>query len=124
MTDAPDYKMFLKLMNLTQSSFDGEALNAIRMANAVLARTNMGWEDLLKGKIVMIAAAQDAPRPKSNIRITNTDEINSYFETLYDRGSSLGTFKQWVDSVHDWWEEKGFLTQAQYDTLKRSALRR
>ena len=61
MTDTPDYKMFLKLMSLTTSSFDGEALNAIRMANAVLARTNQTWEDLLKNKIVMIAPPARTP---------------------------------------------------------------
>ena len=46
MADTPDYKMFLKLLNLTTSSYDGECLNAICMANAVLARTNQTWEDL------------------------------------------------------------------------------
>lgn len=127
MADTPDYKMFLKLLNLTTSSYDSECLNAIRMANAVLARTNQTWEDLLKGKIVMISPASNTSalsKSKTNIRHTNSDEINDYFETLYDRGASLGTFKQWVDSVHEWWEEKGFLTENQYQTLKKSAQRR
>lgn len=121
--DPADYAMFLKLMNLTQSSYDGEALNAIRMANAVLARTNQTWDDLLAGKIVMIAPITGAPtvRQSSGIRYTDTDEINAYFNKLY--GRNLGTFKEWVDSVHDWWETKGFLTEAQYKTLKKSALR-
>ena len=62
MPKAPDFKVFLKLMNLTTSSFDHEALSAIRMANAVLARTNQTWDDLLHGKVVMIAAQdQDLP---------------------------------------------------------------
>ena len=109
MADTPDYAMFLKLMNLTTSSYDGEALNAIRMANAVLARTNQTWEDLLKNKIVMVAPPPDATRPatKSYVRHDNANEINGYFEDLYDRGSRLGTFKQWVDSVHEWWEREG-----------------
>jgi hypothetical protein len=126
MPETPDYKMFLKLLNLTTSQYDGEALNAIRMANAVLARTNQTWEDLLKGKVVMIQGAQEGTLSKSptNIRHSDPNEINGYFETLYDRGSRLGTFKTWVDSVHEWWEEKGFLTDNQYNTLKKSAQRR
>lgn len=121
----PDFKMFLKLMNLTTSSFDGEALNAIRMANSVLNSMNQTWEDLLHQKIVMIAPPVDSaatPRKASSgIRYSDDVEINAYFDRLYSR--NLGTFKDWVDSVHEWWEEKGFLTEAQYKTLKKSALR-
>ena len=127
MTNAPDFKMFLKLMNLTTSQFDGECLNAIRMANAVLAQTNQTWEDLLKGKIVMISPLSNQgalSKSKTNIRHSNADEINGYFETLYNRGSSLGSFKQWINSVHEWWEEKDFLTENQYTTLKKAAMRR
>jgi len=118
----PDYRMFLKLMNLTTSQFDGEALSAIRMANSVLASQNQTWEDLLSGKIVMISPPADTkPKPSSSIRYTDAIEIDGYFDALSQR--NLGTFKEWVDSVHQWWEEKGFLTEAQYKTLKRSALR-
>jgi hypothetical protein len=125
MPDAPDYKMFLKLLNLTTSQYDGEALNAIRMANAVLARTNQSWEDLLDGKIVMIAPLDnEKPLAKSQVRYSNHAEIDGFFEILYDRGDyRLGTFKAWVDSVHEWWEEKGYLTEKQYETLKKSARR-
>ena len=125
MPNTPDYKMFLKLMSLTTSEFNGEALNAIRMANSVLARTNQTWEDLLKGKIVMIAPpSDDTKTTRSSVRHQNANEINGYFETLFNRGSRLGTFRTWVNSVHEWWEEKGFLTDAQYQTLKKSAQRR
>lgn len=124
MPDAPDFKMFLKLLNLTTSQYDGECLNAIRMANAVLARTNQTWEDLLRGKVVMISPLGDTSalsRSQSNIRYDDADEINGYFETLYNRGTRLGNFKTWVDSVHEWWEEKHFLSERQYETLKKAA---
>lgn len=122
MTDTPDYAMFLKLMNLTTSQYDNEALSAIRMANAVLARTNQTWEDLLHNKIVMIAPPSTAkPAAKSGVRYTNAAEIDDFFTRLQSR--NLGTFQEWVDSVHEWWESKGFLTEAQYKTLKKSALR-
>lgn len=125
MPDTPDYVMFLKLMNLTTSSFDNEALSAIRMANAVLARTNQTWDDLLHNKIVMIAPPQES-RPKSGqsnvIKHADASEIDAYFDALSQR--NLGTFQEWIDSVHDWWESKGYLTERQYETLKKAAQRR
>ena len=36
-----------KLMALTTSENDGEALNALRAANRILARNDLSWEDLL-----------------------------------------------------------------------------
>lgn len=51
--DEFDVEKFTKLMQMTTSG-DGEALNAIRMANAMLKRLNMNWADLLKGKITIV----------------------------------------------------------------------
>jgi hypothetical protein len=126
--DVPDYTMFLKLLNLTTSPFDHEALSAIRMANAVLARNNHTWEDLLQGKVVMIEPPEE-PKPRTTrgdgfgTRHYDGAEINAYFDTLLN-SPSTGSFRDWVESVHDWWEKKGFLTEAQYNSLKRSATRR
>lgn len=36
-----------KLLGMTQSSHDGEALNAIRLANRVLAESKITWTDAL-----------------------------------------------------------------------------
>ena len=37
----------IKLLNLTRSEYDAEALNAIRRANALLRKHRATWEDLL-----------------------------------------------------------------------------
>lgn len=37
---------FIKIMGLTTSSSDGEALSAIRKANAILKEKNMSWEEV------------------------------------------------------------------------------
>lgn len=54
---APDDKILeklIKLMKMTTSSNDGEALTAVRMANGILARDGYAWETLLRGKITVI----------------------------------------------------------------------
>lgn len=40
----------VKLLNLTTSDSDGEALNAIRAANAFLAKTRVTWNDVIESK--------------------------------------------------------------------------
>ena len=47
----------IKLLNLTRSEYDAEALNAIRRANALLHKRRATWEDLL-------APPQEPPRPR------------------------------------------------------------
>jgi len=37
----------IKILNLTQSDSDGEVLNAVRAANAILAKTGLSWSDVL-----------------------------------------------------------------------------
>jgi hypothetical protein len=39
---------FTRLMMMTTSKFDGEALNAIRLANAMLVADKKTWKDMLK----------------------------------------------------------------------------
>lgn len=118
--------MIIKLLRMTESQHDGEALNAIRMANALLNKHNANWDELMRKQVQVIDADPFAAAPsprrmkgESGPRHTDADEINSYFETLFSR--NLGTFRDYVDSVHEWWEAKGFLTQKQYDVIKRSA---
>ena len=128
MSDTPDYKMFLKLMSLTTSSFDGEALNAIRMANAVLARTNQNVGGPPKGKDRNDRAPARTPlklldQTSTSATTTQTKSTpTSKPYTTVARASE--TFKAWINSVHEWWEQKGYLTNAQYNTLKRAAQRR
>jgi len=59
-----DLDKLIKLMKMTTSSMDGEALTAIRMANSWLTRNNYDWEAVLRGKITVIADPfGDAPAP-------------------------------------------------------------
>jgi len=121
--------MVIKLLRMTESSHDNEALNAIRMANAMLNRHNANWDELMRGQVQVIDADPFAGAPsvrrmkgESGPKHTDAAEINQYFNTL--RSRDLGTFRDYVDSVYEWWTQKHFLTQKQYEVIKRSANRR
>src|SRR5215475_9668047 len=109
MNDDLNIQMLIKLLRMTESSHDGEALNSIRMANALLNKHNANWDEVLRGKVPMVdhdpfAKAPGMARMKGEavVKYSDHDEIDAYFEILYSR--RLGTFKDYVDSVHEWWE--------------------
>lgn len=55
MPDGNELSRLIKFMGMTGSASDGEALAAVRMANKELATLNKTWNDLLRGKITIIA---------------------------------------------------------------------
>lgn len=52
--DLPNLPLLIKLLKMTTSSNDGEALMAIRKANEQLKKFGGDWEALLRGKVTMI----------------------------------------------------------------------
>jgi len=118
-------QMLIKLLRMTESQHEGEALSAMRMANSLLNKHNANWDEVMRGVVPMVDADpfKSAPKPGAPPAVKYSDkvEIDTYFATLCSR--DLGTFKDYVDDVHKWWTEKGFLTQKQYDVIKKSAQR-
>jgi hypothetical protein len=57
-----DYGRFLKILALTASSQDGEALSAIRQANRMLASAGMGWQHVVQA----MPLYRDPERPTNN----------------------------------------------------------
>jgi hypothetical protein len=50
---------------------------------------------------------------------SDQDEINAMFKTLLAR--DLGSFAGFVENVHGFWEEFGYLTDRQYQAIRRAA---
>jgi len=50
----PKHVLLLKLLKMTASDNDGEALSAMRKANALLTAAGWDWDRLMSGKIVVI----------------------------------------------------------------------
>ena len=53
-TEIPKHELLLKLLRMTESSSDGEALTAIRKANQLLASAGWDWEKVLTAKITVV----------------------------------------------------------------------
>jgi len=107
-----DIEKLAKLLACTTSSNDHECLVAIRKANAMLAERNITWRLFLKGRY---PTTESSPEANSDA-IHAGDEINEMFEVVMKTAS--GTFSEFIESIHTWWEEKGFLTDKQYKALK------
>jgi len=119
-----DLEIFIKLMGMTTSRFDGEALVALRKANAMLMGANLTWQELLAGKVRVAPSQAASPRhgtakPRTNNRHDDQDEINALFEAAF--AGARGSFKEFLDSIHEWWEQKLFLTDRQYEALRKAA---
>lgn len=129
--------MLIKLLMMTTSPNDGEALTAIRKANAMLASANVNWEEFLKA--VQTTNDQSFRTPPSQRRYKGDDDANAFsdvgrgpsqkftdaniidpmFEKAFENAS--GGFADFLDSVYEWWGQKGFLTEKQYYAVKRAA---
>ena len=104
---------------LTTSPNDHEALSALRKANAMLASANNNWTDFVTGKVKMVQErATDTPEYDGGTHYRDEDKINEMFQHLYDKTSHSSSFIDFIDSVYEWWTDKGFLTQAQYNAIK------
>jgi hypothetical protein len=123
-----DFEILIKLMMMATSDNDGEALTALRKANAKLAAINRNWEELLRGKVA-ISDFPEAPPMGGDLKtgggVKYTDPfISTMFDDIFkDLGTALkggGGFRDFITDVHRFWEEKGFLTEKQYAAVKKS----
>lgn len=115
--------MFKKIMGMTFSDQDGEALNAIRKANAMLAKHNLDWYDVL-GRAVNGAAdppPQPQPQPKPAYqgeraeapkaqpnKLSIEEQIRRAFDEL--RGNLHGSFETFINSLETQFRDKGDLS--------------
>jgi len=114
---AQKFEKFIKLMMMTTSPNDGEVLTAIRMANATLIEANLNWDEFLRGKAKITG---DAPTVHSGKQYDNADEINQMFDAVLKSVKPGTSFHKFLESVHDWWDVRGSLTEKQYKALRKT----
>ena len=105
-----DTERLTKLLMLTTSSNDAEALAAMRKANALLAQAGLNWE-----KFIGLRKAI-AERTTNKTTVDASDEIEQMFDLLMS--SVKGEFSSWIESAYDYYQRNGHLTARQYDVLK------
>lgn len=141
MSGGVDLERLVKLMRMTESAHDGESLNALRLANKMLRAAGKHWGDVLvagstssddyrtapskrRGFNSKPSTAQygsAAPRQKyDGHKGRNEDpEIRAWLEALNGRRHSID-FQMFLGSVTEFYENNGYLTDAQYSAVKRA----
>lgn len=76
-----DRSRLIKLMMLTTSDFDGEALSAIRKANKLLSHLKMNWSEVLKE---VGGGARFAPISESDIWDPAREKMKALRQVLND----------------------------------------
>lgn len=110
-----DLALLKKVLAMTTSENDGEALTAIRKANAILKKGNLSWADVLERTVSagpsVVVNAGPIGEPKPAQEATLEEQIQHAFDTL--RGVPLGGFRIFIDSLEEQFNEKKYLSQAQ-----------
>lgn len=118
-----DLNKLKKLMMLTTSHYDNEALTALRKAQLILSRADYTWEDLLSDRPM---ATRDVDEDEEDIdeevlkdyfsRRASEDDMSNKLNSLLIRVRSP-SFRQFVLSVAQQYMEKGFLSEAQRQAI-------
>lgn len=106
-----DLDLLKKLLAMTGSANDAEALSAARRANELLKRNGLTWEMVLQRTVtvrVEVPMGDPVGAPREG---TMEDKVRKAFDYL--RGVDLGKFKEWVDDVERQFTESGYLTPNQ-----------
>jgi hypothetical protein len=133
---------FVKLMMMTTSDKDGEALTAIRKANLLLKAEGKNWEELITGLVPIEREArfqEEAPRRSSGkappwdddedwkkaVPRRGAPEYQTFMYGLFEEALSkvrTGTsFRNTIESIHQWWQDKGFVTDNQLKVVLKAA---
>lgn len=123
-----------KLMAMTTSDNDGEALNALRMANKMLSAEKLTWEEVLGAASRHVTVSiqrrpmQEAYQAQENWvapHLKDKPVIEQMFRTIYASAGPAastgdGSFMDFLNSVHKYFETHGQLTNGQYQALRRA----
>lgn len=125
-----DKDKLTKLLAMTTSDNDGEALNAMRMANKIVKGAGLTWEQVLTEppRRVTVTVSRNGfnpgptaapPEDWSPPHLKDKVIIDLMFRAVYSQPrSSNEEFWQFMDSIHERWRKFGNLTQDQYNALK------
>lgn len=127
-----DMEVIVKLLNLTRSDSDGEALAAVRKANAMLAKLNSTWDEVVLNRSHRGGARREAPRreaprreppPKSESTKESAADFNGpTFErmclSLGKTGKMNVKEEQLVNGFYQFYKTRGYLTLRQYEVFK------
>lgn len=122
-------KLLAKIMEMTASDKDGEALNAARMATSMVKDAGETWESVLNAQrpatvtvtVTRHAAPEQREQPEGWLAAHLTDKvtIDMMFRAIYAMPRTGNEeFWQKLDGIHHWFDEHGSLSQKQYQMVR------
>jgi hypothetical protein len=119
-----DLERLTKLMAMTTSDKDPEALAAVRMANKMLSGLKMTWGDVLKVvppevKMTIFAQTQHEANWDEPAYLSDKVQIDLMFKSIYSAPrTGVEDFWRVVDGIHQSYVTHGRLTAAQYKIIR------
>jgi len=118
------FKLLKKMLEMTFSESDGEALNAIRAANRIVKEADVTWTRILDRVVsIEVEAGFDASdvegEPAS--KPTRDAATEKLFEDALD--GAEGSWRDFLTDVYAKWERYGRLTPTQREAVQKGAAR-
>lgn len=144
-----DRERLAKLMMMTTSASDGEAVVALRKANTMMQAAGINWQEMLLGKqATMRGPVRPSPPPprrspppppppsqrggnkpkREGVRsnafddepdLRDADMITSVIEHLLETVNTTSGYYAFVERMQGVFERKGRLTKGQFDALRQ-----
>lgn len=127
-----DRTRLAKLLALTTSDNDAEALAAMRKANEIVKGENLTWAEVVTVDAqplinIMVQRRTPATTPVdgddkdwSPPHLAEATIIDPMFRAIYATPrTGSEDFWKWLDSVHEQWRTKQRLSPGQYQALRR-----
>ena len=134
--NAKEISQFKKLMMMTTSDNDPEALIAIRKANTILKNNKVNWDELCNQVNFNILSVKNThgfrdsyksyspeypSEPKTSSGRTTSSDILKPLQFAMDRCE--GSFYDFLESLKYQFQNKGWLSEAQVAAIMKSAVR-
>jgi len=112
-----DLTQLVKILNLTQSDSDGEALNALRMANSKLKAAGLTWQDILSPTY---QPKKEVERPYKFKEAPHTFNAG-FFRNAVTRDEFINVLSKeqhkWINSLIDYYNDHHYLPHKTWTTF-------
>lgn len=121
-----DREKLAKLLALSTSDNEHEALGCLRAANRLIKAENLTWADVLAGpeKTFRVVVQREPYTAEENWQPPHLKDkvmIDLMFRTVYAQPRTGNEdFWRWLDDVHHKYETYGSLTHGQFNGLRNS----
>lgn len=128
-----DRQRLIKLMMMTTSTNDGEALTAVRKANAMLKVEGSDWSKFLSSpSSIGLDRRPQQPPPRPPMKPTGRGTTDTHkYPPPKDRFTdndiprmlqslmrdTKGDFRNLIESLYQQWNDKHYLTERQYEVV-------